>query len=114
MGGKLVFDCSFDAGPAGSGNLDPAAVEMLVQPSIEDQSLDSFYPWKSLNANGLQPLVAVEISIVLNEATKTVKKDTETHVKCLPYYYSNGEKTQVEDSSAAKFQVIYQGKVEGE
>lgn len=104
----MVYDCQWEAGPTGTGNTNPTALTMTMQPSLEEQIMETYYPWKSIAENGLQPLVAVSIQLNSTEAAKLTTKDLETYVGCYAWYRNvNGTMNKVADARPASFEVEY-------
>jgi len=109
----LSFKCAWDKGKAGNGNEDPKAVEKEIFPAYDDQKLEAFYPWTSNAADGLQPIVALKVTVTKSKAEDTEDGDLATYLKCNAYI-RNEDKTEYElpNSSPADFEIKYSNKAD--
>jgi len=106
----LSFGCEWVVGKTGSGNLDPP-FDMTMLKEVEiGAALKAYYPWTSMENNGLQPVQAIEI--LLNKEKLAAMDDTaslDTYLDCSAYV--NDEK--VEDSGSANFEIRYSKEISG-
>lgn len=106
----LSYGCEWVVGKTGSGNLDPP-FDMTMLKEVEiGAALKAYYPWTSMENNGLQPVQAIEI--LLNKEKLAAMNDTaslDTYLDCSAYV--NDEK--VEDSGSANFEIRYSKEISG-
>lgn len=110
----LSFECSWDKGKTGSGNMDPPFT-MTMDSTKRDNSeaaLKAYYPWTSMEENGRQPMQA----FLIKEDTEKMKaaKDNEDHMmdtfvvcNAVMRNTESGETTLVEGSRPAEFEIKY-------
>lgn len=104
----LAFKCSLDEGKTGSGNLSPP-FKYEMQPPYEEQALEKHYPWKSMKAEGRQPVVGVKITMDMDALQKMDDGDSLTsYIKCYPYIrQTTGEDEQLPGSRSIDFTVKF-------
>lgn len=106
---RFFFDCEFDIGIAGDGDMDSGATTFDVYPDPASGDLSEFYPWTSVAKNGLQPLVAVKIKFDKDTLNKVTENRPEAaFITCLPYTQTGSEdRVMVENSRFARLTVMY-------
>jgi len=106
----VSFKCGFVAGKTGKGNTDPP-FDIKPQPegagkeNVISDIIKSFYPWTSMEKNGLQPIQAFKIEF--NQAKgKAMAEDAslETYLECTAVV--NGDKP-LEGVRPANFEIKY-------
>jgi len=112
---RFFFDCEFDIGIAGKGDMDSGVTTFTLYPDPSVADFSNFYPWTSVDKNGLQPLVAIQVNVDMDKL-KTLTGDDrpqEAFITCLPYTQDGSEeRVQVEDSRFARLTVQYPWKEE--
>jgi len=107
---EMTFGCEYVKGKTGSGNLAPSGFVMEV--SDVSKAMTSYYPWESLEKNGLQPIAAAHITIDKAAADQMRDDEREIYVECKAYVrdIDSTDKTTwkvLEDSRPASFEIIY-------
>jgi len=108
----LSFECSWDVGPTGSGNLEPPfdiTISDAVR-SASEEALGAFYPWTSMEESGLQPIQAFQIKADNEklEAAKEIKNfKMDTFVVCNAVMRNSTGATPLEGSRPAEFEIKY-------
>ena len=108
---NLVFNCEFDVGRSGRGNIENPPFDIKMMPSVENQNNNKYYPWLSVAKNGYQPLAAVQVKMDIAKASNMEKDKLETYLLCNAFSRSdNGTLTALEDARPALFTIKYDGK----
>lgn len=104
---ELSFECNWDAGKTGSGNLDPPFT-MAMEGSFD---LTGYYPWTSMEEKGLQPISAFLIKADATKMAEAGKQDDfkmDTFVVCNAVMKNaNGTSIPLEGSRPAEFEIKY-------
>lgn len=84
----LSYKCKLHVGRAGNGNMSPPFT-FEMSPPFEEQELEKYYPWTSLEENGLQPVVGLKITMNIAQAKNTEDGDLSSFIMCDAYIRSD-------------------------
>lgn len=106
----LSYKCALDIGKAGNGNMNPPFTYEM-NPAYEDQELEQYYPWTSLEESGLQAVVGLKISMDITTMQATAADKLTSYINCNAYIrYDNGTQELLTSSRPMELTVKFDNK----
>jgi len=80
----------------------------MMKPTAIVGALEAYYPWTSMEKNGLQPMQAVKITKNTEKWDALTKDDSfDTYLKCFAYVGEGDDKKKLPGARAADFEIKY-------